>query len=470
MVIATVIEAMTSEIRRILVDFSENQDLETLTPGSASAVTRAVQSAVASAGLAGFRAFLQSHEETSDTVVRDDKVYRYKFASAKTFLTVFGSLEVQRRLYQQDKGGDSYVPLDAKWGMEKKYVTPEVQEACLFGQGLNTPQEVEALLEKCALFQPSASTIKRLAQDAEEWLEGHKAEVDEAIRQEEQKPSGTRTLVGSLDGVNVLLDEPGSKKGRPPERPQKGKEEDKSSYKNAMVGTVSCYTAERQESGELTSKRLATAYVARMPEDRAVTAKEEFERELSHAEAQLGPDVQKLLLLDASRGLWNYVESTDRFNDYEKAVDFFHSTEHLSSAAEALFGKKSEEGQAWYNKYRTKLLEEDDAVESLLRSIHYYGGQRKLSGARKKQLRDHRTFFQNNGHRMPYASLRRRGLPIGSGVVEAACKTIVKQRLGRSGMRWSRKGGQAILNLRTYIKSDRWDLFWKHYSSLRKAS
>ena len=64
---------------------------------------------------------------------------------------------------------------------------------------------------------------------------------------------------------------------------------------------------------------------------------------------------------------------------------------------------------------------------------------------------------------MNYAAFRQQGVPIGSGPVEAACKTFVKTRLCRSGMRWSWPGGQRVLQLRTYIKSDRWDAFWEQY-------
>ena len=70
---------------------------------------------------------------------------------------------------------------------------------------------------------------------------------------------------------------------------------------------------------------------------------------------------------------------------------------------------------------------------------------------------------------MTYADFRRRGVPIGSGVVEAACKSLVKSRLCRSGMRWTRKGGLHILYLRAHIKSGRWDKFWQSYKQLAHA-
>jgi len=80
-----------------------------------------------------------------------------------------------------------------------------------------------------------------------------------------------------------------------------------------------------------------------------------------------------------------------------------------------------------------------------------------------------RTFFQRNKATKTYADFRRCGLSVGSGPVEAACKTITKARLCRSGTRWSREGGQRILDLRTYAKSSRWTAFWKQRKEIRFA-
>ena len=71
---------------------------------------------------------------------------------------------------------------------------------------------------------------------------------------------------------------------------------------------------------------------------------------------------------------------------------------------------------------------------------------------------------------MRYADFRKRGLPIGSGVVEAACKCIVNARLKRSGMRWTRGGGQNVLNLRVRVQSGEWGAFWNEYQYQRKAA
>ena len=75
-------------------------------------------------------------------------------------------------------------------------------------------------------------------------------------------------------------------------------------------------------------------------------------------------------------------------------------------------------------------------------------------------------YFAHNRKRMDYAAYRLRGLPIGSGVVEAACKTVVGQRFKRPGMRWSIPGGQAILNLRVATLSERWEAFCRYHGNI----
>jgi len=181
-------------------------------------------------------------------------------------------------------------------------------------------------------------------------------------------------------------------------------------------------------------------------------------------------EVIKVLICDGARGIWNYVEESGRYHGYEKLIDYWHTLEHLSLAAEAVFGKGTNEAKYWYGNYARQLIENDDGAQRAVRSMAYHEKRGGLSSARKAALAVQQTFFARNQRRMTYANFRRRGLPIGSGPVEAACKTLVKTRLCRSGMRWTRHGGQRILDLRTYVKSNRWDAFWSNYNALRNAA
>ena len=164
------------------------------------------------------------------------------------------------------------------------------------------------------------------------------------------------------------------------------------------------------------------------------------------------------------------MDQTPLFDDYDQLIDFYHTTEHLAKAAEALFGAGSPPAQRWYDTYYQLLLEEDQAGQRVVCSMDYYRHARRWSASRQAAFKTERTFFQHNHARMSYAAFRRQGLPIGSGPVEAACKTLVKTRLGRSGMHWSWAGGQRILQLRTFVKSQRWDTFWTYYKQHRPIS
>jgi hypothetical protein len=94
----------------------------------------------------------------------------------------------------------------------------------------------------------------------------------------------------------------------------------------------------------------------------------------------------------------------------------------------------------------------------------------EFTKSRLKELQKELTFFKRNNRLMTYADFREKGFPIGSGPVEAAAKVLVKQRLCRSGMRWSRSGGQHVLTLRAYMKSGTWDEMWNAYRTIRPAA
>ena len=469
MIVPELTKVAIKEFQQKMMELGENLDTEQLTTKLAGQVSAALKDALTAAGAAALQAFVQSYNPADPVWEVHGQRLRWKMISPKEFLTCFGPMRIERSLYQADAGGACYVPLDDLWDMAGEFATAEVREAVLFSVAHVTPQETEQLLQKCALFHPSATAIKHIVKPVGDFIEDRGEDLDSALRAEEKIPEGTRVVAASLDGVNVLLDEPGVKRGRPVERPGPGSSSAQAtSYKNAMVGSISFYGA--VPKGQECPKRLFSRYVARMPEHESGTFKQQLEAELAAVEARLGPKVVKILLLDGHRTLWNYAEGTDRFADYEKLIDYYHTTEHLSKAAEALFGKGSRRGAAWYDTYRVKLLEKDDAPAAILRSLDYYGSRQRLGKTRREALAQERTFFRRNQQRMNYASFRRRSLPIGNGPVEAACKTIVKTRLGRSGMRWSRVGGQRILSLRTYVKSQRWDRFWHHYLRLRQSA
>ena len=112
----------------------------------------------------------------------------------------------------------------------------------------------------------------------------------------------------------------------------------------------------------------------------------------------------------------------------------------------------------WYERYRHILRHDPDGVEKVIRAIRYL---RDKATTGKDDIKRELAFSRKNRHRMRYRQLKDQSLPIGSGVVEAANKVLVTQRLKRSGMRWKIDSGRAVLTFRALIKSDRFDTAWK---------
>jgi len=460
------VDAAVAEFKQKMGQFCGDIDASTLTPDMAEHIAGVLQASLASAGVAGYRAFLLSHECQADIIVSQGERFRFKSEREKCFLTPFGDMVLSRRCYQDASDMKSCVPLDEAWGMEGQYMAPQVREAVLYSCAHVTPEETAQLLKKCALFTPHATAIKHVLEKTGELIKAHRDTLDKAVRAQETVPEQTRALVISMDGATVLLNEKGVHFGRRAERPHKGgPRETPTAYRIAMVGSVSCYGRDRDGLPE----RFCSRYLAQMPEERCPAFKVRLEAELDDAQSAAPPGTARIALLDGARELWNYIDKEPRFDDYHKCIDYWHAVEHLSVAAEALFGSQGDAAKKWYEKYSRLLMEFDDAAHRICRSIDYYEQRLGLSKSRSALLHEQRTYFERNGHRMPYATFRRNGWPIGSGPIEAACKTLVKTRLCRSGMRWSREGGQRILNLRAYVKSNRWECAWHHIKQLKVA-
>jgi hypothetical protein len=460
----SMIAAGMAGFKQKLEEFCQVQSEQPLTPEVAHAVTAGITEASAAGARAAFKVFLESKDVRCAEVAVGEERFRFKCFSEKTFMTFWGPETLTRALYQSADDTRTFVPLDDAWGMQKQFMAPEVREACAFAHAQMASEEAQTLLEKCALFHPHRTQIKRLSRDMEKVIDAHRTELDERIRAEEAISPAVCALAVSMDGANVLMREAGAKRGRPAERPMEMRQSENTAYRNAMVGTVTLYGAVPEN--EKTPERLSTRYVARMPEENAVTFKSQLEAEVAEIVRRLPKEVPKVFLCDAARSIWKYRSESKLFCSFEGLVDCCHALEHLSLAAEALFGKGTKEAQRWFERHTAVLIEQDGGAQRVLRSMEYYGATRSLCASQRQALDQQRTFFANNARMMTYADFRRRGLPIGSGPVEAACKTIIKQRFCQSGMRWSSEGGQAILDPRTYIKSGRWDSMWKHYNQL----
>jgi hypothetical protein len=482
-IMPALIEDVTYNVRRVLGQLFENRfdgNFEVLSSQGIEALTGTLHAGLLEAGRLAIQQYIQAFEEDRPSLEVNGVQWYRSERSEKSFLTKFGEIVITRGLYyRRDEEGrrdkqTALVPLDSAWGMQDRYATVDIVEALLCASASMTPRETAGFFAKVAGITPSTSLIYNVIQNdgvrLKEFVDNH---AEERWAQAEI-PEDAEVVVASFDGANVCLRERGPKRGRRAERPQKddpNKTEngsEASAYRNVMVGAISAYKARKvtDTSGEITWKpqRLQSHYLAEMPEQGFGTFREQSIAAIKQLQNQFPREgVIKLLINDGARNLWNWARNETCFEDFDWLLDLYHASEHLSVAAENLFGKQSVEAKSWYDKWRKKLKSEEWAVDGLIKSIAYHIKARKLNGTRKTSSKRERQFFINNRDQMNYAIYVEAGYPIGSGPVEAACKTIVKERMCRSGMRWNRTSGGNILNLRVLTKSNQWDAMWGLY-------
>jgi len=141
---------------------------------------------------------------------------------------------------------------------------------------------------------------------------------------------------------------------------------------------------------------------------------------------------------------------------WRRIVDYYHASQRIWDLAEALFGRNSPASRSWARRM-CRVLKQPNGPSRVLHSAAAFAGRGTMSKSRRKDYRQAYNYLRSRTRFLQYADYQKQHLPIGSGVTEAACKTIYTQRLKLSGMRWTKRGAQSILNLRVILLSGTWD-------------
>ena len=211
-------------------------------------------------------------------------------------------------------------------------------------------------------------------------------------------------------------------------------------------------------------RRLGTVYLAYSPEAGQKTMSQQLTCLLRAVlAAWTGPLPRLSYVTDAGDNETSYFDQVLRRMrhpasggrlEWIRVVDYYHASERLWTLAEALLGKGGK-SQAWARKME-KVLQRPGGVYRVLHSAAALASVRQLTGQRAEAYQRAYNYLRARMKYMKYAAYRRLGVPLGSGVTEAACKTVYSQRLKLSGMRWQKSGAQAILNLRVLVLSGVW--------------
>jgi hypothetical protein len=228
-------------------------------------------------------------------------------------------------------------------------------------------------------------------------------------------------------------------------------------FEVATTGTVSVL--------DRRGRRLGTAYLAYAPESGQGRLSQALTRLLRGVlERWPGPLPRLCYVTDAGDNETTYYDEvlrrwrhprTGAKLEWIRVVDYYHASERLWTMAEQLFGK-GRRAASWVRKVQ-KWLKKPGGVNRVLHSAAAFREQYGLRGKRRAAFQKAYRYLRGRMKYMRYAEYRRLGVPLGSGVTEAGCKTVYTQRLKLSGMRWQKAGAQTILNLRVLQLSGVWD-------------
>jgi hypothetical protein len=391
--------------------------------GSMLETEAAIQQALNEAGVLATHAALQHFDTDGSPLQRGDTLWYSKGPQPCTYQTPYGETVVARHVYQTAAGGATFCPLerDARIVLTS---TPRFAQQVSNKYAEMAGQRVVADLARnhgravsLAFVQDVADVVASVVQAKEESWHYATPQLDAAVR----------TVSIGVDGTCILQVEEGGRQ--------------------VMVGTVSLYDGH--------GERLHTIYLAAPPE----YGKEQFfrrlDREIAHVK-EFYPRARYTAVADGAADHWPYLEQ----HTSSQCVDFPHAVSYVQRAAQAACPRRLAGRAEWVEQWCHRLKHEVRAVERLLaelRQLHSAG----VGEAHREDLEAALTYFSNHQHQMPYAEREAAHLPIGSGVTEAACKTLVKMRMCRSGAKWKTTGAAVVLSLRTLSYSaDRWEQFW----------
>jgi hypothetical protein len=370
---------------------------------------------------------------------------RYVELRSKPVLTAVGKAECLRPYYLCEHCHRGQFPVDVQLDIENTELSPGVRRM-LAAVGHEAPfQQGRQQMELLAGLSLTTKAVERTAEAIGEDIEvRQQRELKRALQLELPIPIGPRIpiLYVEMDGtgIPVLHKETEGRASKQDGQPAHTRE--------AKLGCVFTQTTVDEE-GYPVRDEASTSYVG------AIESCEEFGRRL-YAEAwQRGwaRAEKKVVLGDGAEWIWN--QANLHFPDAMQIVDLYHAREHLWSLGAKLYPNDSPAQKRWVMRRKDKL--DQGKIERLVASL------RSQAAAHPELAEDIRTeanYFEANKERMRYPKFRKQGLFVGSGVIEAGCKTVLG-RLKQSGMFWTVRGANDIIALRCCQLSGRFEDYWE---------
>jgi hypothetical protein len=335
----------------------------------------------------------------------DGERYHRVLRWATTYTSAVGPVRVERSLYRSAQGGQALCPLELRDGIiEGSWTSLAAQQATWVVAHL-TPKEGEELFALLGNMTPSKSTLDRLPKALSVHWEAQRPHFEATLRHQEAVPDEAVAMAVSLDGVMAPM-----KDGERHAKRQRALAQGQSPSGPAGYQEVGCVTISYYDRH---GERLCTRRMARLPEPHKATLKSQLTAEVIGALLQR-PDLRVVKVADGTPDNWSYPGETLPFG--VEVLDFYHATEQLGTALRTAYGEGTRLYQARGEALRTVLRDDPQGVDKVIGALE----RLRTRYPRRQAIHKALAYFREHRHRMRYADLQARHLPIGSGVVEVS--------------------------------------------------
>jgi hypothetical protein len=407
------------------------------------------------------RLFFESRaaERPADPVVGSDgTVLAYHDRRPVTYLSVFGKLAFRRHAFAAP-GQAIVCPLDAEVSLPERCYSDLLREWSSFGSADTSFREVAASLKRILGWSLSVQALETIAREDAVDVPAFYERPLEATAPTE----AASILVAQADGKGVPMVQP-----PPQERPaRRGKGHPSNRLREAVVTAL--YTIQPYPR---TPEAVAAALLREPDQPATGRRPRPVNKELratldgkavavtrlaARAQRREGTQIRdRVALTDGAAALQDRMRAA--LPGYTLVLDIIHAVEYLWDAANALLGERHPERTAWVRGHLVLLLQ--GRTDAVLTALMAAADERALSAAQQNAIAATIRYYRRNAPYMHYDHYLARGWPIGTGVIESACGHLVKDRMEQAGMRWTKPGAHAVLDLRAVRLTDDWDAYW----------
>jgi hypothetical protein len=359
----------------------------------------------------------------------------------KVVLLTLGWITLQRPYLYSARRGEGRFPLDRALGLVESYSPEVVRWVCRAAALAGSYQAASQDLLTYAGLEIDGRQIQRLVRQVAPAMNCWRAAQAPVCN-----PTAGDILCVGTDGTGAPM-------RRRELRGRKGKNGGRARTREVKVGTVFTHRKPGQPEQRPERDYASTTYLA------AIVSADLFGPMLRAEAIRRGMAKAKVVVFLGDGAVWVWKLARLNFPDAVCILDYYHACEHLTLLSAALYGEGSPLAKQRYRQWRKALLK-----DKIAQVIAQATADLPAKAQARKSAKQQTAYFERNRSKMLYQTFRTAGYFIGSGVVEAGCKTVVGQRLKQSGMLWSRKGASHLLAVRCALLSGWFEDFWKHYN------